>query len=62
MWGWNWLNDLAKDLKYTIRMMRSNLLFTVVVVALALGIGAKYCYFQRCECGFVPQSSGSRQA
>jgi len=46
MWTWTWLDDLAKDLRHTCRMLRANPLFTLVVVlTLALGIGANSAIF-----------------
>lgn len=46
MWGWNWLEDLARDLKQTKRMLAANPGFAVIaILTLALGIGANTAIF-----------------
>ncbi|HLJ25662.1 MAG TPA: ABC transporter permease [Candidatus Angelobacter sp.] len=45
-WGWTFLERLAQDVRFAIRMLRKNLAFTALaVVVLALGIGANTAIF-----------------
>jgi predicted permease len=46
MLTWNWLEDLSKDLQYSLRSLAANSLFALVtIMTLALGIGANTAIF-----------------
>ena len=46
VWGWRWLDDLGRDLRHAIRDLKRNPgFFAMVVLVLALGIGASTAMF-----------------
>jgi predicted permease len=46
VWSWNWLESLARDLRFSLRTLRRTPGFTVIVIlVMALGIGANVAMF-----------------
>src|SRR5208282_251342 len=45
-WSWNWLESLARDLRFSLRTLRRTPGFTVIaILVMALGIGANVALF-----------------
>src|ERR1700733_2188310 len=46
VWSWNWLESLARDLRFSVRTLRRTPGFTVIaILVMALGIGANVALF-----------------
>src|SRR5260370_27966600 len=46
IWSWNWLESLARDLRFSLRTLRRTPGFTVIaILVIALGIGANVALF-----------------
>jgi hypothetical protein len=46
IWGWRWLDDLARDVRYACRTLVSHKAFTITAITtLALGIGVTTAIF-----------------
>jgi putative ABC transport system permease protein len=46
MWGWNWIDELARDIRYGLRQFRRSPGFTLVIIAtLGLGVGGNTAVF-----------------
>jgi predicted permease len=46
IWSWNWLESLARDLRFSLRTLRRTSGFTVIaILVMALGIGANVALF-----------------
>jgi predicted permease len=46
VWSWNWLESLARDLRFSLRTLRRTPGFTVIaILVMALGIGANVAMF-----------------
>jgi predicted permease len=46
VWSWNWLESLARDLRFSLRTLRRTPSFTIIaILVMALGIGANVALF-----------------
>ncbi len=46
VWSWNWLESLARDLRFSLRTLRRSSSFTVIaILVMAIGIGANVALF-----------------
>src|SRR5882724_11782125 len=46
VWSWNWLESLARDLRFSLRTLRRTPGFTAIaILVMALGIGANVALF-----------------
>ena len=54
VWSWNWLESLARDLRFSLRTLRRTPGFSIIaILVMALGIGANVALFTVVRGGFA---------
>ncbi len=54
VWGWNWLDDLGRDVRFGVRALRRSPVFTATsVLVLSLGIGVNLAFFQIVDAALI---------
>src|SRR6266699_361763 len=54
VWSWNWLESLARDLRFSLRTFRRTPGFSIIaILVMALGIGANVALFTVVRGGFA---------
>ena len=62
-WRWSWVENFLQDVRYGVRVLASNLAFTsIVVLTLAIGIGANATIFGWIRAVLLNPLSGAGQA
>ena len=62
-WRWSWVRDFIRDIRYGVRVLTSNLAFTaIVVLTLAIGIGANATIFSWIRAVLLNPLSGAAEA
>lgn len=62
-WRWTWAEDFLHDIRYGVRVLTSNLAFTaIVVLTLAIGIGANATIFSWIRAVLLNPLSGAGEA
>src|SRR5690348_10063073 len=53
-WGWRWLDDLARDVRFGVRGLRHSPVFAFTsVLVLSLGIGVNLAFFQVVDAALI---------